>query len=641
MNISKEEYQYEESHLSQTKDIIEDIIATKNVDIEDYKTRIVERKRFLWEHQNEFIDSDLCSLMNEEDMNISLVNDDITKVYKLYRSLETPYFSRIDFESDNKKNTYYIGLTGVDKEYEPVVYDWRAAVANLYYNYGLGESQYESDEGLVLGTTTLKRQFDIRLGNLLSVYDNEVGVNDILLESVLAGNTDLYMRNIVDTIQKEQNDIIRASIGTDLIVEGVAGSGKTSVALHRIAYLLYNQKNLTNKNVLIFSPSEIFTEYISSVLPELGEENVATTTFKDFAANYIKGIKIESLVEFIERCYESNSKDKQLEEMLSFSYRDKIDRFLSDYFLSLKFTKKLGLKTSFLSASELNNLKNRVPSKLSFYDRIEYLSEKVCEYFQIDEVKNAAKIQKILRKILGVIESPIELWESFIGKRIDKVNYEEIFAILYLYFEVNGYPSMSQIKLLVIDEAQDYSLWQFAFIKKIFNNAKFTILGDRNQSINPYLKYSSLEDIKDIFGSAKYKQLKNTYRSSKEIIEFANHILNLKDIHSIRKSNGIDVIEKKEKNLHDDLSSDITLLRDKGLNRIAIITKNEEEKNYIESLLTSLEVDIIPVYLAKGLEYDGVIIYTDLSNKYLDSEKNLFYVACTRALHALVVYNQS
>ncbi len=641
MNISKEEYQYEESHLSQTKDIIEDIIATKNVDIEDYKTRIVERKRFLWEHQNEFIDSDLCSLMNEEDMNVSLVNDDITKVYKLYRSLETPYFSRIDFESDNKKNTYYIGLTGVDKEYEPVVYDWRAAVANLYYNYGLGESQYESDEGLVLGTTTLKRQFDIRLGNLLSVYDNEVGVNDILLESVLAGNTDLYMRNIVDTIQKEQNDIIRASIGTDLIVEGVAGSGKTSVALHRIAYLLYNQKNLTNKNVLIFSPSEIFTEYISSVLPELGEENVATTTFKDFAANYIKGIKIESLVEFIERCYESNSKDKQLEEMLSFSYRDKIDRFLSDYFLSLKFTKKLGLKTSFLSASELNNLKNRVPSKLSFYDRIEYLSEKVCEYFQIDEVKNAAKIQKILRKILGVIESPIELWESFIGKRIDKVNYEEIFAILYLYFEVNGYPSMSQIKLLVIDEAQDYSLWQFAFIKKIFNNAKFTILGDRNQSINPYLKYSSLEDIKDIFGSAKYKQLKNTYRSSKEIIEFANHILNLKDIHSIRKSNGIDVIEKKEKNLHDDLSSDITLLRDKGLNRIAIITKNEEEKNYIESLLTSLEVDIIPVYLAKGLEYDGVIIYTDLSNKYLDSEKNLFYVACTRALHALVVYNQS
>lgn len=641
MNISKEEYQYEESHLSQTKDIIEDIIATKNVDIEDYKTRIVERKRFLWEHQNEFIDSDLCSLMNEEDMNVSLVNDDITKVYKLYRSLETPYFSRIDFESDNKKNTYYIGLTGVDKEYEPVVYDWRAAVANLYYNYGLGESQYESDEGLVLGTTTLKRQFDIRLGNLLSVYDNEVGVNDILLESVLAGNTDLYMRNIVDTIQKEQNDIIRASIGTDLIVEGVAGSGKTSVALHRIAYLLYNQKNLTNKNVLIFSPSEIFTEYISSVLPELGEENVATTTFKDFAANYIKGIKIESLVEFIERCYESDSKDKNLEEMLSFSYKDRIDRFLSDYFLSLKFTKKLGLKTSFLSASELNNLKNKVPSKLSFYDRIEYLSEKVCEYFQIDEVRNASKIQKILRKILGVIESPIELWKSFTGTEIDKVNYEEIFAILYLYFEVNGYPSMSQIKLLVIDEAQDYSLWQFAFIKKIFNNAKFTILGDRNQSINPYLKYSSLEDIKDIFGSVKYKQLKNTYRSSKEIIEFANHILNLKDIHSIRKSNGIDVIEKKEKNLHDDLSSDITLLRDKGLNRIAIITKNEEEKNYIESLLTSLEVDIIPVYLAKGLEYDGVIIYTDLSNKYLDSEKNLFYVACTRALHALVVYNQS
>lgn len=216
MNISKEEYQYEESHLSQTKDIIEDIIATKNVDIEDYKTRIVERKRFLWEHQNEFIDSDLCSLMNEEDMNVSLVNDDITKVYKLYRSLETPYFSRIDFESDNKKNTYYIGLTGVDKEYEPVVYDWRTAVANLYYNYGLGESQYESDEGLVLGTTTLKRQFDIRLGNLLSVYDNEVGVNDILLESVLAGNTDLYMRNIVDTIQKEQNDIIRASLSEQI-----------------------------------------------------------------------------------------------------------------------------------------------------------------------------------------------------------------------------------------------------------------------------------------------------------------------------------------------------------------------------------------------------------------------------------------
>lgn len=633
MNISKSELEYELGHLEEVKGIINDVINSKNVDIEDYKKHIVDRKRFIYEHKNEIIDADLNAMMNDEDFNVNLLNKDIVKVYKLYRSLETPYFSRIDFKTQSDTDTFYIGLTGVDKDFEPVVYDWRANVSNLYYNYGVGKSKYEIDGGVIEGETTLKRQFDIKMGVLKRVYDSELDSHDDLLEAVLSGNTTEQMKNIVSTIQREQNEIIRYNGSDALVVEGVAGSGKTSVALHRVAYLLYNQKGITNKNILIFSPSEVFTNYISNVLPELGEENVESTTFHDFASHYIKGKRIESIGEFIERYYEFDDRGdfKEIQEKLNGTCKQKIDEFLENYFKSKTFKKKIGLKKKFITAEELQTIKEKTSSKLSIKDRLLAMSEEVCAKFEIDETKNATKLEESLRAMLEIEDDPVKLYEEYANNSIgDYVRYEDIFGILYLYFEVMGYPSFSHIRFVVIDEAQDYTLWQFAFLKKVFNRATFTILGDKNQRINPYLKYESLEEITSIFKNSKYKFLKNTYRSSKEIIEYSNRLLGLDGINSIRPSNGIEVKTCE----NSDIDTVIREYKDMGFERIAIITKTKGEVSKLNSLIKE-NVTIIPVYLAKGLEYDAVIVYTDEKDPYTNDEMNVLYVACTRALHAL------
>lgn len=645
MKISKQELEKETVRLKETIGIIDGAIRAKNVNIEDYKKSIVKEKKFIWEHQNEFYDGDLRSAMNDEDFNVSLVNQNIVKVYKLYRSMETPYFSRIDFKRDGETNSYYIGLTGVDRDYEPVVYDWRAPIANLYYNYGVGESKYEIEDRVIEGETTLKRQFEIKMGEIENVYDTgeDVDSRDELLVSVLENNTSEQMKNIVHTIQKEQNEIIRYGGTSNLIVEGVAGSGKTSVALHRIAYLLYNQKGLTNKNVLILSPNSIFSNYISNVLPELGEENVMTTTFDDFATNFIKGVKVESIMEFVERHYEVGSSVSESSPSIQknpIRYKDRLDIFLNEYFEHLSFHKKFGLKTTFVSSAELNEIKDQVPEKLGVHDKFNYIAEKVCGYFQLDEVKNVAKFREKIMEVLGVEKNPLRLYEKFSGKEITgTVPYEDVFAILYLYFEVWGYPTFGHIKVVVVDEAQDYSMWQFEFLKRIFTQATFTILGDKNQRVNPYIRYNSMEEIADVFKNSKYKKLLNTYRSSKEIIEYSNKILGLSGINSIRPSNGVDVTSRHSDDLARDIRQELARFHEMGYKRVAVVTKTLSEANEFKKSVGTND-EFIPVYLAKGLEFDAVIVATTKENAYKDEEMSLFYVAATRALHALTVFNQ-
>ncbi len=643
MNLEEKELKFERERLDETVAVIDKLISEKNVNIDEYKSDIVKRKRFLWEQQNEFYDGDLQAAMNDEDFSVNLINKDIIKVYKLYRSKETPYFSRVDFSRDGDVDSYYIGLTGIDVDFSPVVYDWRAPVANLYYNYGLGSSKYEVPDGVVEGETLLKRQFDIKMGKLLSAYDSSIDSRDELLESVLAHNSSEQMKNIVSTIQREQNEIIRYGGKANLIVEGVAGSGKTSVAMHRIAYLLYNHEGLTNKNVLILSPNTVFSNYISNVLPELGEENVMTTTFDDFAGNYIKGAKVESIMEFVERHYEvgSNIHDDAITgTKVPGRYKDRLNDFLGKYFDSLKFTKKIGLKTKFITSAELNEIKMQVPKKLSIFDRFNYIAEKVCAEFQIDEVKNAPKFKNKIMEILGVERNPIKLYEKFSQREIgDIVPYEDIFAILYIYFEIWGYPSFSHVKVVVIDEAQDYSMWQFEFLKRIFNQAVFTILGDKNQRVNPYIRYDSMEEITDVFKNSKYKKLFNTYRSSKEIIEYSNKILDLDGINSIRPSSGVKVVSRSSDDLKGDIISELERLHELGYKRIAVITKTAKEAKSLHREVGTKD-EFIPVYLAKGLEYDAVIVATFKENAFTEEERSLFYVACTRALHALVVLNQ-
>lgn len=637
--LEKLEFDKEKKHLKEVEELIADTLKEKKANLDDVKQTITARKRFLWQNLSDYSDTEMYSIMREEDFTTDFANADVKKLYKLYRSQESPYFARVDFDENGIKHKFYIGLTGIDKDYEPVVHDWRANVSNLYYNCGLGSSSYETEEGIIAGTTTKKRQFKIEFGHLVDAYDDETGSRDDILDIVLKKNTTDHMRNIVNTIQKEQNEIIRYSGTSTLLVEGAAGSGKTSVALHRIAYLLYNQKNLSYKNVLLFSPNETFSEYISEVLPELGEENVSTTTFEDFAANYIS-VPIESQEEFLERVYTQNKiNDQVIRHKLSIAYKYEIDKFLSEYYSSLKFTQKIGLGKKILSKDDLSGIKSKVPTKLSFSERIEFISNRVCELLDIDEIKNGDRIYKAIAKMLKIEKDPLKLYAEFLGQeKLEKISYEDITGLLYLTFELKGYPIFSDVKVVLIDEAQDYSVLEFYLFKKMFKRATFTILGDKNQSLNPFVDYNTLEELGSIFKDYKYKYLAKSYRSSREISEFANSLLGI-DSEIVRSNSDNPVKFRREETLLEDILCDIEKMKGSGLIKLGIVTKTIEEARKIERLVPK-DIEVLPIYIAKGLEFDGVIVYTDPLDPYSDEEMKLYYVAATRALHSLVVYNQ-
>ena len=654
MNISSEELSLEKKYLEKTKNVIKSLIDEKSAGIQESKELSYASKRFLWEHLNEYSETEMYSTMDEEDLHVSIVNDSILKVSKLYRSLESPYFGRIDFETQ-KSESLYFGLTEVRKDDKNYVYDWRSPIANLYYNFEIGPASFVTPDGTVNGKITKRRQFKIEMGKLIECFDNNMNIDDEMLQEVLLSNSDEHMRNIVNTIQKEQNEVIRYAGKDDLIIEGIAGSGKTSVAMHRIAYLLYRESDLTSNNILIFSPNNMFTEYISTVLPELGEENVLTTTFEGFAKSFIKRTKIESLTEFIERSYEKSNNDELVCYKLSSKYKKLMDEYLQEYIDNLSFSKKIGLKKLFITSDELNEYLHSKTKRLSLANRINYIAEKLCDKFEIDEDKNAGKMALVIRKMLKIEDDPINIYKGFISSNqykslskeevdLEKIHYEDIFGILYLYFEIIGYPIVSKIKYVVIDEAQDYSLLQYELLQKIFKGAIFTLLGDRNQIINPYVKYNSLDDLKEVFKNSKYKVLDKTYRSSAEIIDYTNKILGLNNIKSIRNYSGNEVIEKKEKDLVSDIKGDIEYFKKLGLKRFAIITKTKEETDRLSGLFEDLvehkKLLIIPSYLSKGLEFDGIIAYSSIDNPYSENEKNLFYVVTTRAQHSLIVYNQ-
>ncbi len=636
MNINKDEMAKEKEHLKYVISIVEDTITKSNIEIDNFKADITKSKKFIWDNKSDYKDFEVCRMMNEEDARVDIINMDIIKVYRLYRSLESPFFSRIDFKTQDIQ-TFYIGLTGIHKDFEPIVYDWRANISNLYYNYGLGESEYHSEEGIVKGITLRKREFDIEFGKIISSYDSILGSRDAILEKALSDNSSEKMKNIVMTIQKEQNEIIRYKKSANVIVEGVAGSGKTSIALHRIAYLLYNDKNLTNKNILIFSPSENFSAYISGVLPELGEENVTTTTYQELVNSFLHNSKAESLLDFAKR---KTKKREDIAYKMSFEYKQEIDDYLNDYFYNLKFHSKIGLKDKFLGASTLNELKSSVPKRLRFYDKIDYLCEKICREFRIDEIKNLDKMKKNILKILSIPKYPEELYEQFIKGSIQQViPYEDTYGLLYLFFEVHGYPAYGYIRNIVIDEAQDYALWQLQILRNIFKSAVFTILGDSHQAINNYVKYQSLEEMKTVFKDAKFILMNKAYRSSASIVEFTNKIFHIKDIVAVRKDSRESVKIINIDNL-EEIKKLIESFKSKGYKNIGIIVKTSEELNNIRELVKK-SVHVEDVYNAKGLEYDAVIVYTDKDNAYTSEEKNLLYIAASRALHELIVINQN
>ena len=662
MKISESEMQKETKYLDDTINLIRKKISELGQELYDDDEKILEFKKFMWDSKTSMDPGEMKNMMVESDLQVTIMLNKGLYLQKLYRSQNKPYFASIIFNDE----LIYMGITHVEDNLNYLVHDWRSPICNLYYDYEVGEAKYLAPDGFIEGNLSRKRQYIIEDGKLLNIFDNSINISDELLQQVLATESSDKMKNIVNTIQKEQNAIIRNTDDKNLIVQGIAGSGKTSVALHRIAFLLYRIANLNSKNILIFSPNNIFTEYISNVLPELGEDNTYSITFTSFLKDKIKEYKvIEDFTSFIERYYKGNVIDK---DVIKYKQSDEIiegiNNYLNDLIKNITFTGNLIFdRYVFYTKEELDNmLKNRY-SRFPIFERIKQMSIKISEMSYEGRTTKSKSIEKELYKIINIPRDYKKIYRNFYLSRyskyhsyIDKgksINYEDACLFLYIKSILEGFDTNHYIKQVVIDEAQDYTKLQYLIIKNTFKTANYTILGDVNQTINPYYKYDSLEVLKDIFDSSKYLELNKTYRSTSKIIEYTNNILGLEHVSAIRNNNARDVVIRNSEEYNDILNDLNDLI--KISKSVAIITKDNTEcdkiYDYLKDKIDIVKIDngsdkfsrklvIVPSYIAKGLEFDSVIVYTSKDNKYTKDEKYLFYVACTRSQHNLIVYNQ-
>ena len=669
MPICSSDYLLEEKRLDDTIDIIRSKISELGQELYDRDDKVLEFKKFMWDNRSDMDPTELKTMMSSNDLEISMMMKKGEYLQKLFKIQNNPYFGSIIFNDGKITDEVYIGITHVtDDKNKYYVHDWRSPICSLFYDYEVGPCSYMAPMGKISGNIERKRQYTIKDAKLLHIFDNNINIDDELLQEVLANESNDKMKNIVNTIQMEQNRVIRNTDDKNLIVQGIAGSGKTSVALHRIAFLLYKIDNLKSNNVLIFSPNKIFSEYISNVLPELGEDNTMQTTINDFLDMEIKEFrKVESFTSFIERSYTNNEDFEFIKYKQSDEIYEHIDKYIDNMCSRARFMDDLFNRDYSYTKSELNSLLNVRYNKFPLCERIKFMAEKISEVNFSGKLGKAKTIEKELYERLNIDRDIVKIYIDFFKSSFSKINrdisyikdnknllnYDDACLFVYMRCKLFGYNYNTYIKQIVIDEAQDYGMGQLKLISKIFKNASYTILGDVNQTINPYYKYDSLEDLTKIFDDSKYIELTKTYRSSEEIIEFSNKVLGLDYVTAIRRGTNIPVDIREEDNLYEQLVSDIDLCNKIGKS-LAIVTKNDSECDRIYKLLKNTDISkidnnskkfnrkfvVVPVYMAKGLEFDSVIIYTDKMNKYTDSEKYLYYVAITRAQHKLIVYNQ-
>lgn len=677
MNLSEEELKKEQKHLELTTELLRENISALAQDLYDNEEKQQEFKKYVWDTKTELDPTEMKTILSNNDKEIEDLEMKAKYYKKLYKIQNSPYFGKITFEDDEGNKDIYIGLTYLTKNNDNVIYDWRSPISSIFYDYENGKCSYEAPGGTIEGYLHNKRQFTIEDSKIKRVFDSKLTIQDEMLQEVLARKNNDYMKNIVNTIQAEQNAIIRNVEDKNLIVQGIAGSGKTSVALHRIAFLLYKIKNLTSDKVLIFAPNHIFSEYISNVLPELGEENTKETTFSDFLEAYIKEYKdIESFTSFIERYYK---KEEPYTELIKLKQSNEIipviEKYIKNYTKKARFTEEIFNRDLYVPLEKLNYYLTERYNSIPLLERIEEISLKIAEQEFNNNKSKAKQIRKWLKERLNISIDMREIYknffksdefkeiydkeipDSYINRLNEKnISYEDACLFVYmkslLMFLGNDY----LIEQTIVDEAQDYSILEYMLLKKILKRSKFTILGDINQTINPYYEYKSLEELKSVFtDSVNYIELNKTYRSSPEIIEHANKILGLNLVSAIRRNTSIPVEFRTENNLKEQLINDIKNLK-KNNKSIAIITKTDTEATKIYKLLKrdleeltliannskafSRELVVIPSYMAKGLEYDATIVYTAKDNEFTYKERYLYYVACTRSQHHLIIYNQ-
>ena len=677
MAISDIEFKKEEKILEKVIALYDETFNNLASDVKVGEEDLIEFKKMMWSDSNSFDEGEITQVKAATALEADKFFRKQDYLRRLKMIKDKPYFASIVFKDDKDGSLYniYMSLTYLkDKNENNILYDWRSPICSLFYDYETGPCSYSAPGGIYSGELKRKRQYKIENRKLVGVFDNSLNIDDEVLQEVLATESSDRMKNVVNTIQQEQNKVIRNLEDNNLIVQGIAGSGKTTVALHRIAFLLYRLENLNSNNVLIFSPNNIFTDYISEVLPSLGENNTLQTTFADYLEHFITEYNhVEDFTDFVSRFY---SYTETFPELVEYKQSDRIiddlDAFIENYIDNCAFIDSFTENEKFyIMKDDLNTMLHDKYDRLPLFERMEEIADKLSSnnykgsskkkptYLKLmyENCNFKHNLKDIMKEFYLSEFCRFDLDEKTVNSFIngDSINYEDALIFAYLKGRLEGFIYDGNIKQVVIDEAQDYNRLQYIIINEIFKKADFTILGDINQNINPYYHYDSLEELDNIFnGDTKYIELLKTYRSSPEIINYTNKILGLNHVNAIRKTlNKPVVIRKGIEDIRNSIITDISKLK-REYKSVALITKDMKEAEHLYDLVKdTLEISLVdhntkgfhkdlvimPAYVSKGLEFDSVIVYNNRDNSYKNNERNLLYVACTRAQHELYIYN--
>lgn len=654
--IKEEQLKVEEEHL---KDVYKQVCTAIN----ETADRIEQADKALKEHYA-YKDDSIHDMDIEEETSTDLYFENLELAAEMLKRRKmlleilkkSCYFGSFKFTSSNGFHNIYVGKTGfVGQNSYPLVCDWRAPISSMYYDYELGHAGYNCEEGRVEGEILAKRQYKVKEDKIIYAFDSSLTVGDEILKSELASAKSDKMKDIVATIQKEQNIIIREPDLKNMLVQGVAGSGKTSIALHRAAFLLYSmRKELTSENLLVISHSDLFSKYIENVLPELGEHSINSITFVDFAHEQLEGFSYETSQEMSERLLQDQSALKDYLYKNSFEFVSDLKRFLKSnenkYFVATDI--KLG--EDVFAASDIENIYADKFKTLQPAQRLANISEYVCDVLNIpSQAKNRALGNLYSMYTFGnIFDVLIEFYKNNekINKKIEKnykngkilVNFDDLIAILYLGNYFYGLEKKNEVKVLIVDEFQEYSPLHFELLKEICL-CNWIVLGDIYQSIFKNLDEKYLQKLSEQFNLGDVIHLTKSYRITNQIAEYANKIKNVNSKNFDRDGDKVEFIKSSEL---------VKFLKNSNFESRAILCKDaksadelyENLKNQIGCTLNKFEngkLLIASVNNVKGIEFEEVIVANldnyDFKN---DLDKNILYNIVTRATNKLVLLSE-
>ena len=621
----------EKEYLKQIISFLKKVIGNTDASVKDHVDTLAEYKDYIW--SNKDIDPHEIRSMRESILNhFALGESVINKRKRLTKILAIPYFGRIDFlekKENSKVMPIYIGIhTFYDpKSRATLIHDWRAPVSSMFYDHELGEAGYRSPSGEIKGEISLKRQYRIRGGKMEFMIESALTVHDDILQKELSSNADDKMKNIVATIQREQNRIIRNEDIRTLIIQGVAGSGKTSIALHRIAYLLYTfRDSISSKDILIVSPNKVFSDYISNVLPELGEETVPETSMEQILSGVLEHkYKYQTYFGLVNELLKkpSSSLIDRIAYKASFGFISELDKFIlhieNTYFKAadVKLTKYITIPAPFIEEQYLRF--NRYPIRRRFEAMADYMLDMLKIQYAFTVTTAGRNLLKKEIRLMFAGNNDIQVYKDFFKwtnnpgmfkmRKGHTLEYSDLAPLAYLHLALEGNGNQPfRVKHLLIDEMQDYSPIQYKVIQKLFPCRK-TVLGDAGQSVNPYGS-STAETIQKSLTASEIMKLCKSYRSTFEITDFAQKIHPNAELEPVARHGEKPQILQFGSAV-EELSGIMGLIstyRKSGYKSLGIICKTEQQAREMADVLKSYANDISFLSSQSSAFVQGIVI---------------------------------